>query len=389
MAERLRILHLISTVNPTIGGPREGVAQMGGQLSALGHRVEVASCCDRPHDPWVKEFPLTVHGLGPAFLRYGYSHRLAPWIQSNIDRFDAIIINGLWQYHGFGAYSELRRRHKPYFVFTHGMLDPWSRKAHPAKYLKKLLYWTAFEYRLLRNASAVFFTSDEECRLARQYFPFCRWKEVVVGYGISPPDLNEERQAERVFSAFPQLKGKRLILSLSRIHEKKGIDILIHAFSQVCTMDADLHLLIAGSGEARYEQRLKALVASLGLTERVTWTGLIRDDLKWGAFHLADLYVLPSHQENFGLSVAEALACSTPVLITNKVNIWREIEEHRAGLVCNDDVKSLVQTMRKWIGFHANERESFRRRALECYQRCFSARMPADNIRMAIESVLK
>jgi glycosyltransferase involved in cell wall biosynthesis len=150
-----------------------------------------------------------------------------------------------------------------------------------------------------------------------------------------------------------------LILFLGRIHEKKGCDLLLRAWKEVLSSGmrniSDIHLVMAGPADHAYGAEMKELAGKLGIGTRVTWTGMITGDLKWGSLRAADAFILPSHQENFGVSVVEALACGVPVLISNKVNIWREIEEDNAGLVENDDLgghdpvaRTLVRSSR-WL----------------------------------------
>jgi hypothetical protein len=152
----MKLLHILPSVDPVGGGPVEGVRQRGLCLRAMGHRVEVASL-DSPEAPCVANYPLRVHALGPARGGYLYSPRLVPWLHGHATEYDAVIVNGLWQYHSFGAWRALHGR-VPYFVFTHGMLDPWFKRAYPLKHLKKWLYWPWADYRLLRDAQAVLFT---------------------------------------------------------------------------------------------------------------------------------------------------------------------------------------------------------------------------------------
>lgn len=383
----MRILHVINSLNPLLGGPRENVANIGGHLTSIGHTVEVASCSDTPDCEWLPKFPIPVHPLGPSYLRYSYTPKLVPWLRKHIQRFDTVIINGLWQYQGFGTYRVLRHVKTPYFVYAHGMLDPWSRSAYPGRYLKKLLYWSALEYRLLRNASGVFFTSHEESQLARRYFPFWKWKEFIVGAGIVAPPTSD-RHLQAVLEAFPSLGNKRVILFLGRIHEKKGLDLLIRAFARLHSEDGRLHLLIAGAGEENYFKRLRNLAQELGVAKNTTWTGLVQGDVKWGLFRLAEVFALPSHQENFGISVVEALACGTPVLISNKVNIWREIHQDGAGLICDDNLESTIQELTKWRNLTNEQMAAMRGRALDCFRSRFQAAIAARNVESAIETTL-
>src|ERR1700712_3850066 len=157
----MKLLHILSSVNPDGGGPTEGVRQRGLRLTEMGHTVEVVSL-DDPAEAWVREFPLDVHALGPPQGRYRYTDKLVAWLTAHAREYDAVVINGLWQYNSFGAWRALHRMRVPYFVFTHGMLDPWFKTTYPLKHFKKWLYWPWAVYRVLRDARAVLFTSEEE-----------------------------------------------------------------------------------------------------------------------------------------------------------------------------------------------------------------------------------
>ncbi len=315
--------------------PIEGVRQYGSRLIELGHSVEVVSL-DDPAADFVDAFPLKVHALGPANGKYGYNRKLRSWLEARARNYDRVIVNGLWQYHSFAAWCAFRGSGTRYFVFTHGMLDPWFKRHYPLKHLKKMLYWPWAEYRVLRDAEAVLFTSEEERLLARQSFMPYRAREQVVAYGTAAPPPTDARLRSKFLEHHPELQDRHIILFLSRIHEKKGCDMLIEAFAEVAGIDAQSHLVIAGPDQTRWVPHLQELANKLGVADRITWLGMVRGDEKWGAFYSAEVFVLPSHQENFGIAVAEALGCGLPVLISNKVNIWREVDVANAGLVAPD-----------------------------------------------------
>jgi glycosyltransferase involved in cell wall biosynthesis len=267
------------------------------------------------------------------------------------------------------------------------MLDPWFKRAYPLKHLKKWLYWPWGEYQVLRHANAVCFTCEEERRLARQSFWLYRCNEQVVAYGTAAPTGEPELQKKLFHERFPETRGKRLILFLGRIHRKKGCDLLIQAFQSIlgslstgAAVSENLHLVIAGPDQTGWSAELKRLTTSLCIDHRVTWTGMLTGDLKLGALRAAELFVLPSHQENFGIAVAEALACSLPVVISNKVNIWREIEQDQAGLVANDDGASVTSSLRLWLAKDSHERQVFRDNAWKCFARRFEIHSAADSL---------
>jgi glycosyltransferase involved in cell wall biosynthesis len=376
----MKLLRVISSTNPQGGGPIEGVRQLHQPLLNLGCEEEIV-CCDAPDSPWLADDRLSVvHALGPAHLGYRYTARLVPWLRANVSRFDAVIVNGIWQYPSFAAWRTLAGSDIPYFVFTHGMLDPWFKHTYPLKHLKKWLYWPWAEYRVLRDARAVIFTCEEERLLARQSFWLYRCTEAVTHYGTSSPPTHREELAAAFFSAYPALTGQRLVLFLSRIHEKKGCDLLIAAFAQVANQDPRLHLVMAGPDQTGWMAPLKAQAERLGIAHRITWPGMLQGDLKWGAFYAAEVFALPSHQENFGIVVAEALACGKPVLISNKVNIWREIEADQAGFVDDDTLDGTVRNFQRWLAQDAAAYAQMSVRARACFAAQFHIQKAAERL---------
>jgi glycosyltransferase involved in cell wall biosynthesis len=332
--------------------------------------TEIASL-DAPGAPSTLDSEFPVHPLGPGLLgaKYGYSPRLVPWLRREAARFDAVIVDGLWQYGSLATWRALRGTGVPYFVYPHGMLDPWFKRTYPLKHLKKSLYWPWAEYRVLRDARAVLFTTEEERLLARESFDRYRCNELVAGYGTARPQVDGASVREGFLDVRPELRGRRLLLYLSRIHPKKGCDLLIEAYAAVAARDERLHLLMVGPGDEKIVAHLKALAERLGVGARISWPGMLTADDKWGAFHAAELFVLPSHQENFGIAVVEALACGLPVAISNKVNIWREIEANGAGWVADDTLAGTRTLLERWLAQPPGER----RRMVERTQACFDA----------------
>jgi glycosyltransferase involved in cell wall biosynthesis len=305
-----------------------------------------------------------VHALGTGSGGYGYSSKLLPWLRVNGSDYDCVVANGLWQYTSFAAWRRFARSETPYFVFPHGMLDPWFKRTYPLKHLKKWLYWPWAEYRVLRDARAVIFTSKEECRLARESFSLYRCREAICPLGVEGPTSGS---AEEFLTRYPEFRGKQILLFLGRLHPKKGCDLLIDAFSKAAPNDNSSVLVMAGPDQ--WGGELKEQAAQSGRT--VAFTGMLEGSMKWSALKAAEAFVLPSHQENFGLAVAEALACNVPVLISNRVNIWREAQEDGAGFVEGDDAAGTERLIRRWFDTSASERTLMRQRAGECFQRRF------------------
>ncbi|MBT9463098.1 glycosyltransferase [Hydrogenophaga sp.] len=375
----MKILHVISSANPAGGGPIEGVRNLGQRMLELGHTTELVTM-DDPAERWLENAPQPVHALGPVRTGYGLNRRLLPWLRLHAAHYDFVIVNGIWQYHSFATWRALTRLKRPYAVFTHGMLDPWFKRAYPLKHLKKWLYWPWAEYRVLRDASAVLFTCEDERVLARDSFWLYRAREQVVTYGTRPPPVDKAALAARFLAEYPGLQGKRVLLFLSRIQEKKGCDLLISAFADVAAQTPDLHLVMAGPDQSGWMTALKTQATQLGVADRIHWPGMLQGDIKWGAFHAAEAFVLPSHQENFGIAVAEALGCGLPVLISNKVNIWREIETAGAGLVADDTVDGTRSLLTRWLALGPAARADMSRAASQLFSNRFTVSAMAESL---------
>jgi glycosyltransferase involved in cell wall biosynthesis len=371
----MKILQVIHSVNPHAGGTTEGLKQLSAALARRGVEVHVLSL-DAPDAPWLRDFPFTLFALGPARGRYGHTPRVVPWLLEHASEYDLIAVNGLWQFGSFAVWRACRQTCVPYVVFPHGMLDPWFKRHYPLKHLKKWLYWPWAEYRVLRDAAAVLFTSEEERIEARKSFWLYRCREEVVGFGIDATAAVDTVSAALFLEKFPHLAGRRLILFLGRMHEKKGCDLLLRAFHRVLSESnfqggPELHLVMAGPHDSSYGAEMRNLSRQLQMESTVTWTGMITGDLKWSAFHAAEAFILPSHQENFGVSVVESLACGRAVLISDKVNIWREIASDGAGLVETDDLAGTVRLLKRWTALELAQREEFTSQAKNCFQAHF------------------
>ena len=367
----MRVLNVIRSVDPVHGGPAEGLRQSVAATRELGHVEEVLTL-DDPEAPCVLAFPAPTHALGPVATHYGYTRRLLPWLREHAADYDAVVVHGLWQYHGRAVWQALHDTPVPYFVYPHGMLDPWFRQAYPLKHLKKSLYWALAERLVLRDARAVLFTAAEESRLAAQTFRSYEVKPSVVGYGVSLGAEAAAGSAAEFAQAWPATQGKRVVLFLGRLHPKKGGDLLIDAFARALQLEPRLHLVMAGPDDrSGVRAGLEAKAARLGITEHITFTGMLSGDAKWSALRAAEVFALPSHQENFGIAVVEALAMGVPVLISDKVNIWREIVQHDAGFAESDTLAGTTAVLRRWLALDADARQQMRLQAVGCYQRHF------------------
>lgn len=341
---------------------------------------------DAPDAQYIKDYPLQVHAIGPSWGDYGYNTKIKSWLHQNAPRYGHIIIHGLWQYHGHAASSTLNRLGIPYYVFTHGMLDPWFKTTYPLKHAKKLIYWIFSEYWTLKSARKVFFTSEEEKIRARESFWLYKTQEAVVSYGTSSPPSDKAHYRAQFFQQHPDLKEKELLLFLSRIHPKKGCDLLIEAFSGIARKHPNTHLLMAGPGDEATLSALQSQAQHLGVADRISWLGMVKGEQKWAAFHAAQAFVLPSHQENFGIAVAEALGCSLPVLISDKINIWREIQADQAGIVHVDTLDGTVRSLRQWLSLETAKRQAMATAARASFQKRYTVEAMAAGLLAELEN---
>ena len=282
------------------------------------------------------------------------------------------------------------------FVMPHGMLDPWFQrdKSRRVKAVRNWFYWWLIERGVVNSADAMLFTCQQELELARTTFGGYRpRREINVGYGIAEPPAFEPKMREAFAAKCPDLHGRPYLLFMSRIHAKKGVDLLVRAYARVraeygawsrehgateraepksAVADVDGRrqtggfpdLVIAGPGwDSDYGRKVRGLIdeanRSIASAEHRTLNtehsacvhavAMLSGDAKWGALYGCEAFVLPSHQENFGIAVVEALACGKPVLISDQVNIWREIAEDGAGLVEADTEEGVEKLLRRFL----------------------------------------
>lgn len=373
------ILHFIGSLDPAQGGPPHAVRQIARAYQQIGVRVEVA-CLDDPGADFLHGLDFPVHALGRGGAGFDFSWQVRGWLLKNTGRFDALVMHGLWSWPGIAMRGAAHRAGKPYGIFPHGSLDPWFNRRYPLKHLKKKAFWP-FQYPVLRDARYVFFTSESERDLAATSFRPNTWNSLVVPYGASEPAGEPAAQTAAWLARCPAVRGRRYLLFLGRIHEKKGCDLLLRAFASIAGAASDLDLVMAGPDQVGWQTTLQQMAEKLGVAARVHWPGMVTGDAKWGALRTAEAFVLPSHQENFGIAVAESLAVGRPVLISNQVNIWPEIQTEGVGLVDEDTQEGTERLLRRWLATPAAEREAMATSCRPCFLKRYSMQRTAETLR--------
>jgi glycosyltransferase involved in cell wall biosynthesis len=407
-------------MDPSHGGPSQGIRNSIPELEKIHVHNEVV-CLDSPEALFLGKDTFPVHALGPGKGHWNYSPKLFPWLLENIGRFDAIIVHGIWQYHSYAVSKALitfRKAHTQHslnenkvpklFIMPHGMLDPYFQKASSRrlKAIRNWIYWKLIESKTINKADGMFFTCMEELQLARITFsPYRPKKEVNVGYGIAEPPAVSSAIKNAFLERCPEIKGRPYILFLGRINEKKGVDLLIKAYGTLLkalpaskdkrsasyelessTLPSELPILVvAGPGlESAHGQAVKRLAAELPAST-VFFPGMLTGEAKWGAFYGCEAFVLPSHQENFGIAVVEALACGKPVLISNQVNIWREIEATGGGLVEDDTLSGTQRLLERWHALTEQEKVAMGTHAEATYRDRFAVCQAAERMAAALQ----
>ena len=388
----MRILRVIPSMNPKGGGPCQGIRNAVPEMKKLGIQNDVV-CFDEENDTFLEKDPFTVFTLGKSKTPWAYQKKLIPWLQQNAQNYDAIIVHGIWLYHSFAsikAISNYRKKNvssPKIYVMPHGMLDPYFQQSKERKFkaYRNNILWSLIENKVINSADGILFTCEEELLLARTTFPnYKPKKEINVGYGIQAPPMYQESMKNTFMATVPQWNQKPFILFLSRIHHKKGVDLLIKAYQKLEKESGHLpQLIIAGPVDHPYGKEMQKLAST---SKNILFTGMLSGEAKWGAFYESEVFALPSHQENFGIAVVEALACSIPVLISNKVNIWREIEKENAGIVRKDSFDGATQMLKDYMSKSSDERHLIKENAFKTYQKYFTIKQAARQFIKAINN---
>jgi glycosyltransferase involved in cell wall biosynthesis len=284
-------------------------------------------------------FPVTLNHS------FKYSRGLASWLNSNVKQYDAVHIHAVFNHACVAAARACQKQGIPYVIRPLGTLVPWSMQQNP---LRKKLFWQFVGRKMLDRASVVHYTAQGELSATEPSLNLSRGR--VIPLGLEVDDACSERLP--VPSIIGDATNNPYVLMLSRLHAKKGLDVLIDAFLNLTEKASYSHwrLLVAGDGDASYVNRLQVKVASRNAEEKVVFVGWLADCEKEAVLDHAALLALPSYQENFGLCVFEALAHEVPVLVSPQVNLSEDIKAASAGWVSEVDSSALEACLAQALG---------------------------------------
>ena len=345
----MKVLHVIPSVSPALGGPTQVVLNLVQALREWGIDAEIvttndnaATLLDVPLNQRITYQQVPIWFLprfSPPLKEFIFSTALTQWLWQHIQDYDILDNHYLFSYASSCASAIARWYQIPYTVRTMGQLSPWALEQSR---LKKQLYTFLIERRNLSRAAAIHCTSASEAQDVRNFG--IQTPTVTLPLGVNLlPDCPEAKQNLHYRYGIPN--HKPIVLFLSRLHYKKRPDLLIQALSQITVQSYDFHLILAGSGEPDYVNHLKKLVASVGLAKHTSFAGFVTGEDKSLLLQGSDIFVLPSFSENFGVAVAEAMAAGLPVIVTPGVQISPEIAAANAGLVVEGDVETLADAI--------------------------------------------
>ena len=357
----MKILHVIPSVGPLRGGPSQAVLDMVRALCNLSVDAEIVTITDEGLESLVSpDGALVQYSRVPirvferqvsqftATREFGISWPMTHWLWRNIYRYDLVHVHAIFCYASTVAMLIAHRHHIPYICTTHGLLRSWALKQRAAK---KAMYWQIIERSNVNRAKAIHFTADAE--LADAQRQLLRPPLFVIPHGIDPRPIRED--ASTTLRHNLGLSSEEpVIVFMSRLHPVKGLDYLIPALAEVS--DLPFTFILAGSGDPAYEQQIHRMLAEAGLQERTHCVGFVTGEQKDLLLQGADLFVLTSHSENFGIAVLEALAAGTPVLVTPGVALASVVAQHGLGYVTEMNDAAIAATLRRFL----SERETAR-----------------------------
>ena len=323
----MKILSFISSIDLSSGGPSRSVPMLVKGLAELGVDVTLMT---------IRSDNMNVHALEGTtaklkVLEPSFSNKeIARYLKE--EQFQLVQIQSMWEWSYHRVVVEARKQGIPYIVTPRGMLEPWSLSQ---KKWKKKLAWLLYQRNDVQKSACVFTTAKMEAENVSELgITTCK---AVIPNGIETDAYPCKTSTDGV---------KKQVLFLSRVHVKKGIEILFDAWKRVYHDFADWQLLIVGNGEAEYIHSLENRANSLGLKDNIKILPPVFGDAKIKVYHESALFCLPSFSENFGMAIAESMSCGAPVITTTNCP-WIILNDTKTGWCIDLSVDNLEHALRE------------------------------------------
>jgi len=356
----MKILQIVPSISLIYGGPSQMVLGLAPALAKQGVKVTVLTTdsngdtgqkpLDVPlNSPIEQEGYEIIYFKCSPFRRYKFSIDLLKWLNNHAHEYDLAHIHALFSPVSSTAAAVCRAQKLPYILRPLGTLDPADLRKK--KQLKQL-YAAILERPNIAKAAAIHFTSEQEAKVSHRFGAIT--KDLVIPLGVN--DRGKERWGDEGIDIRTQYnipEDKPLILFMSRIDPKKGLDLLIPALEKLLNEQSNFHFILAGTNpqDPGYEQKIKLQIQASSLNNHTTVTGFVTGELKSALLETADLFVLPSYYENFGIAVAEAMVAGIPVVISDQVHICQAISDSESGWVGTTNVESIADLLREALKY--------------------------------------
>lgn len=362
MSEPLKILQIVPSISLVYGGPSQMVQGLSQALASQGVEVTILTTdsngdtgqppLDVPLNEPVQQdgYQVRYFHCSP-FRRYKFSLQLLRWLWEHATEFDLAHIHALFSPVSTAAATVARYKKLPYILRPLGTLDPADLQKK--KHLKQV-YAALLERQNLAGAAGIHFTSAQEAKISERFGTSST--DIVIPLGVRPPQPPLNQGGLRQQYSKGQIRRQLgipddipLLLFMSRIDPKKGLNLLIPALEKLLQSGLSFQFVLAGTNpqDPNYEKQIQEQIKASTLANCTTTTGFVRGELKQDLLEEADLFVLPSYYENFGIAVAEAMVAGKPVVISDQVHIWEEISNAEAGWVCTCEIDALTFVLRE------------------------------------------